>query len=324
MPLEEQPSSEGFICTKWMKDTLEEIEGLELGVKKEFILPKDVNHLFFISELGRPIRSFELGGLYNPSTRSMILTRGPKAQERGLRDPGVEFMPPRRDSEGKSEDIFFHTHTWNPDGPIQYIKDPSKTCRPSNNDIDKTLTVRMIEEEAGEDKTIISIISSGGFLSITEAKGAKLDEDRLRKSGISDEQLLKIKSLLALAPPSWIVNFAKDKTSEEKLVIAAKRLYDLKREDTTSSFSEKLALFRNQAADLTKEVMKRGERFLGIDLLIEKLNVHFPKYPTHSYLKNIGFSEDQIALLQSMVGLETSVFKVEEGVGITEIADSGS
>lgn len=60
--VEPKPQTEGFNRTPWLDKKILEIEQLKPGQTVEFLVSQDINHHFFIAELGKPARAYEFGG----------------------------------------------------------------------------------------------------------------------------------------------------------------------------------------------------------------------------------------------------------------------
>ncbi len=301
---------EGFNCIPWLDKKIPEIEQLKPEETVEFLLPREIDHRFFIAELGSPARDYEFGGVYNPNTRSMKIIRGHALGERGGFSPaGTSFLKPRLNPDGKTtDDIFFHTHPWQEKNPISFFNIPKNSCRPIEGDIDNVMALRMIEEEDGFERTVISIIGSRGFISVTEASGIRLDESVLDTAGLTKAQLLKIKGRLALVPPVWIKNYAKNEQSEQELVRLVGNFYRERKANRNTLYSQKI---RDLKQELTPYVQEGS-----LDKLVQSLSGEFPKYPQDAFLKNQELTDKQIKLVQQMTGVKISLYQVEEGVGL--------
>lgn len=304
---------EGFQNTQWLEDAIKKLEQLKPKQIAEFSLPADIDYRFFIAQLGRPSRTFEFGGLYNPKTRSTKIIRGYAAMEQGgFSPPATNFLRPRLNEDGKTtDDIFFHTHPWHEKNMISYYNIPVNSCKPSDSDTNNAMALRMIEEEDGFERTVISIIGSRGYVSITESSGIHLDDAVLKDSGISDNQLLEIKRFLALEPPVWTENFAKDPQSESQLLTLVQDFYREKQTDRTVLHAEKLRKLKEAVAPFVNAD--------NLDGLISSLAGELPKYPGKQYLRNLGLEATQIERVQSMTGVRRSIYQVEENMGIKEV-----
>ncbi len=160
-------------------------------------------------------------------TRSIVIVRGYSPGERSPYSPAsTSFVKPRLNPDGKTtDDIFFHTHPWQEKNTVGFFNTPKNSCKPIGGDIDTVMAVKMIESQDGFDRTVTSIIGSRGYISITEASGIRLEESVLLDHGVSPLQLLQIKERLALTPPVWVKNYAKDETSQTKLVEIVETFY---------------------------------------------------------------------------------------------------
>ena len=166
----------------------------------------------------------------------------------------------------------------------------------------------MTEEEDGFERTIVSIIGSRGHISVTEASGVQIDESALKSAGVSDVQIQKIKSHLALVPPIWIRNYAKDGQSEQELVKAVEDFYLKKRTDKSTPYSQKIKDLKQKLTPYAREGSS--------DKLTEALSGEFPKYPQDGFLQNLGLQKQQIELVQQMSGVKISLYQIEDGVGL--------
>lgn len=301
---------EGFDRTDWLDAMLLELETLQPGERVEITIPSNIDIRFFIAELGRPARRFEYGGIYNPISKSMIIVRGYSAGERSVfSPPQTPFVRPRLELDGKTtDDQFFHTHPWEENPSINRLATPIESCRPVGSDVDNVMRVQMIEEEDGFERVVSSTIGSRGFISITEAKGVHLDEAVLLGSGITHYQIDQIKTLLAMKAPIWTKNFAKDPTCEETVVAIVDQFFVDKRFDKTTSFATKM--------ETLKEKLSPFIRADSLERLIEELLGLAPRFPTPTFLHNIGLNPTQILLVTSMVGVDVKIYEVIEGEGL--------
>ena len=308
--VELKPQVEGFKRTSWLDKKIPEIEQLKPEETVEFLVPQDIDHRFFIAELGKPARAYEFGGVYNPKTRSIRIVRGYAPGERGgFSSAGTSFIKPRINPDGKTtDDIFFHTHPWQEKSPISFFNIPENSCRPIEGDIDNVMALRMIEEEDGFERTVVSIIGSRGYISVTESSGIQLYESSLKSVGVSEIQLQKIKGHLALVPPVWTKNYAKDGQSEQELVKLVEDFYIKRRADKNTLHSQKTRDLRKK---LTPHVREGS-----LDKLIEALSGEFPKYTQSAFLRNLGLTDQQIKLVQQMTGVKISLYQVEDSVGL--------
>lgn len=308
-----KPQTEGFNRTPWLDKKIPEVEELKPGETVEFLIPQDIDHRFFIAELGKPARTYEFGGVYNPQTRSIKIVRGYAPGERGGFSPaGTSFVKPRINPDGKTtDDIFFHTHPWQEKSPISFFNIPQNSCRPIEGDVDNVMALRMIEEEDGFGRAVESIIGSRGHISVTEANGIQLDESVLKSAEVSEIQLQKLKGHLALVPPIWIKNYAKDVQSEHDLVEIVEDFYLKKGTDKDTRHSQKIRDLRKALTPYVREG--------SMDKLIDALSSQFPKYPQSAFLLNLGLTDHQIKLVTQMSGVKISLYQVEEGVGLKMI-----
>lgn len=298
-------TSDKLTITPWMQDKLHEIENLKSGSKLTFDLPPEVDHLFFITNLGIPQRDNEFGGLFNPSTRSMIILRE-SSPGAGDFDTSVAFLTPRLNADGKTtDDIFFHTHPWNNNSAISYYQEPKNSCRPSDQDTSNAMALQLIEEEDGFKRTVISIVSSRGFISVTEARGIRLDEASLKDLGVTNNQVLEIKRVLSFSPPEWIKNYAEDEEAGAHLVEEVENYYHSRRTDPGSSNLEKLQLLTGKIRPLVKD-----ERQLN--KLVGQIGSHFPKYPKIYQLEQLGLTNEQALGIEQMLGISISMFQLTQ------------
>jgi hypothetical protein len=306
---------EGFRTSPWLEETILKLEQLEPEQQTaEFKIPPNIDYRYFIARLGQSQRAYEFGGIYNPKTRSMKVLRGfAPGEKHGFGfATSTSFMEPRLNVDGKTtDDIFFHTHPWNEENVISYYKIPENSCKPSDTDTNNTMALRLIEEEDGFERTVVSIIGSRGYISITEASGIHLNETLLREFGVTDDQLLQIKRDWALEPPVWTKNFARDSQSEQLLVDLVKDFYHDRQTDRTISYSTKLKKLKEKILPYVSIGMS--------DRLIDDLARELPKYPEKHHLYNQGLTDSQAALVQQMSGVKISVYKVEDGVGLKEM-----
>lgn len=311
--VKQKPQIEGFNRTPWFDKKIPEVEQLKPEQTVEFLIPPDIDYRFFISELGKPARSYEFGGVYNPKTRSIKIVKGYAPGERGGFSPaGTSFIKPRINPDGKTiDDIFFHTHPWQEKNPISFFNIPVNSCRPIEGDIDNVMALRMIEEEDGFERTVVSIIGSRGYISVTEANGIQLDESALESAGVSAVQLQKIKIHLALVPPVWTKNYAKDGQSEQGLVKLVEDFYMKRRTDKSALHSQKIKDLRQKLTPYVREG--------SLDKLIEAFSGEFPKYTQSAFLRNMGLTDQQIKLVQQMTGVKISLFQVEDIVGLKTV-----
>lgn len=315
-PEHNQDESSGFQETEWLTNQLSELQNLKPEEEFEINLPQDVDYRFFISELGRPPGLPEFSGVCNPATGSIVVKKGYAVGQRGaFSEAASSFIKPRINADGRTtDDIFFHTHPWKENDPI--FNDPKKSCLPSRTDINNAMAVRMIEEEDGYERVVTSIVSSGGWLGVLEAKGIRIDEPTLKGAGLSQSQIDKIKERLALAPPIWTKNYAVDETKEAELLKVAEDFYKKRQTDRSTSHSQKV-----------KELRTRLSGCVPADL-INKLVRDFSNTPDfvgeglgEGYLSNIGLNQKQIKLVQGMTGVEISCYEVVQGEGLIKKRD---
>lgn len=314
--------AEGFIRTPWLDEKIKEVERLKAEERVEFLLPAEIDHRFFIAELGRPAREYEFGGIYNPKTRSMIVSRGYAQGERGgFSNPAARFVPPRLNNDSKtSDDLFFHTHPWETKAMIGYYNIPQNCCEPSDSDVNNIMAVRQIEENDGFKRKIESIIGSRGYISVTEVSGIDLNADTLLQAGISGDAVQKIKIKLGLAPEIYFKNFAKDQVSESELISILETFY-------TENISNKETPLRQRIEELkakVSEYIKQDQDRYGKDSfsrLTESISQHieYPKNLETTFLKGLGLNDEQANLVQKMSGVKISVYRVKEGIGLEGI-----
>lgn len=302
----------GFIVTPWVKQTLSDLEIITDRQVVEFILPEDVNHYFFIGELGRPARKYEFGGLYNPKTRVIKVQRGYAPGEIDL-NAHADFIAPRLDNDGEIHDVMFHTHPWSANSPISYYtEDPINSCRPSEGDRSTLLSERAAEEDDfGIERPVKAIVSSRGYLCEMIASGLNFNEDKCVAAEMELGQIQEIKQLMGLAPLVWIGNLAKDDFTRKHLLDELERFYTEKA-DRSKTFSDKV---RQVVAIVQDDVRDKK----ALDMLIEGIVGHFPKYPSKIYLRNKGFTPLQIESALSMFGYSEEIFQVMESEGIKKI-----
>ncbi len=297
-------SKEALLSNKWVTETVEKIEKNDPGVTLEVNLPEDINHLDFIAVLGLPQRDYEIGGVYNQITRSILVSRGAGKEDRGFTDPRIRFIRPRRNPDQTTDDLFFHTHPWNKTDMIQHHRDPKNTCEPSDTDTNNVMTLRMIEEECGQDTKVISIVSSGGYLTITEATGAKVDEDKLAQAGLSSEQINSLKTELALYPRKFYKNFLSDKGDDpEKVFQEVLEFYKNRKQNPEVLFTTKLKKLQEKIKPFCSSGYVNRIYQNKSQGIIDDIQNHFPKYPYTGTLEKYGFTPGQIELAQEMAGL---------------------
>lgn len=301
----------GFENDPRLDEKLAEIERMAPGDKMEIDLPEGVDYRFFISELGRPDRDFEFSGVCDPKTGSVVIVRGYSPTNRLFDRMHVDSVSPRRDKEGMTDDVFFHTHPHSSSGPIHSRMKPEDFCAASSGDVDSLMALREIEEENGLKRPIVSIVGSNGFISVLETSGIDFNEELLAQSGIDEGQLLKIKQELAIEPPVWTKNMAKNEDSESGLVAAVTDFYHKKSADMSTSYSQKIKELRISVAPYVEP--KRLEKF------IDDMKMQLPKYPSKPYLNNIGLDDRQVALVHQMTGIKQSIYKVTAGEGMQKM-----
>ncbi|MBU1043288.1 MAG: hypothetical protein KJ915_02680 [Candidatus Omnitrophica bacterium] len=272
----------------------------------ELIIPNEVDHIRIIAAIGQEEKQeTEYGGLYNQVTRSILVNKGFRAQ--GFDNPQVEFVPPRRNEDGvTTDDIFWHTHPWDSKSPVGFFREPKNACLPSNTDSNALLAAQMIEEEAGNEKPIISITTSGGYVTISEAKGIRLNIDILKQLGLNENRIRNIMTDLALAPEEYFLNAAPDSDARLKLKELLENLYFDRRSDKNRSVRQKIDDFKEQAKQYTFEESRRGVRENTVERLAEQVYSHFPKLPS-----NIGdLTTEQSKAVLEMTGFSTTTTKV--------------
>ena len=287
----------------WITSQIKRIEQSTPGTPSEIVLPVDVDHMDFIAKLGLPQRDFEIGGIYNPKTRSMVFSRGTGLAERGSVDPHVLVIRPRRNSDLSTDDIFFHTHPWNKLAMIQHDRDPQNTCEPSEKDLVAVMNQRMIEEEAGQNTKVISIVSSGGYLSITEAIGIQLEENILDALGVMPSQLNALKIELALSPHEYLVNSAKSPESAALMMREVIDFYEYKRRDTHVPFSKKIQELHQRIKKYCLDMSVRGFTQNQSDRVIHDIETHTPNFLNNGKLKQMGFTIEQTPAIRKMLGV---------------------
>ncbi len=324
--LDKEIRLEGFKKNEWVNKTIKEAEQLEKEEALEFLLPKDIDYRFFISELGKPARDYEFGGIYNPKTRSMILARGYASGDRGgFSNPSARFIPPRPNSDGKtSDDLFFHTHPWEKNSTVGYFNIPQNCCKPSDSDVKNIMAVRQIEENDGFKRNVESIIGSRGYISITEVSGIDLNTDKLLKAGIAEKDIQKIKIKLSLAPELYFKNFAKNEVSATKLISALNDFYTENISSKDIPLSQRIESFRLKVSEYTRKDKDRfgedGSSKLG-KAIFE--HIQFPQSLGRVFLEdNLNLTNRQMKLVQEMSGVKISVYKVKEDSGLELVSDN--
>lgn len=304
-----------FKKTPLLEEILDSAEQLKGREKREFYLPEDVDIFFFIAELGRPARDHEIGGLIDPTSRSTLLFGGFASDFSGgiERPANIQFEPPREKSGGIVEDIMFHTHPWNPNpsSPVERKKSLRSYCSPSPGDINSLLSWKILEEEDGIVRPVISVVSSRGFITIMEAVGQRYDEELLRQGGFSLEQIQHVKELLALAPHKWIRNLVQGESQKDELFRLAEEFYQNKKK-RSMPIRDLVEGLKGSAQNLV-----RGGKEL--EKLIQDVTRHFPEYHTITYLTNVGFTPHQIPIIQNMYGYQESLYQVTEELGMVEL-----
>jgi len=308
---------EGFQKTSWLDQTIPVLEKLQPEQTVELVIPQGMDYRFFIAELGRSARPYEFGGVCNPNTGSTIVIKGYAVGEKAaFSNATTSFVKSRSNPDGSTDDIFFHTHPWSEDEPLRELRQPDSSCRPSDSDINNTMALRTIEEEAGFERTVVLIIGSRGFISVTEASGVKFNESSLTQAGLTDSQILEIKRYLALSPPVWLKNYAKDPASEADLIRIVNEYYLRRTTDKSASFSTKKQELQEQIRPYVKNDSYRRD---DLQRLVDSLTSHFPKYPGGGFLTNIGLSPEQSAMVKHMTGVTITVFKVDGGIPPSQI-----
>jgi hypothetical protein len=298
----------------WITEAVARLEKIRPGDVAEFTLPTDIDYVSFIVQLGLPERSHELGGVVNPKTGSVKMHRGSSGFDGdGGLNPHTKYIPPRLTPEETFEDILFHTHPWRQNDPIGYYRTPINSVRESPTDINSLLSERMIEEEAGIDRTVTSIISSRGFINVTDATGIKLDENALLASGVSDRQLLEIKRLLSLSPPEWIKHVAKTPDAVPQLMEAVTVFYKQRQSDRSITYPQMLAQLKQTLR--ANNLVKAGE----LATLIDDLKSHLPQYLQEGTLRNMGLTPEQSKGVQSMLGISQSIYQLSESGKLVKV-----
>lgn len=166
------------------------------------------------------------------------------------------------------------------------------------------MTLRMIEEECGQDTKVISIVSSGGYLTITEATGAKVDEDKLAQAGLSSEQINSLKTELALYPRKFYKNFLSDKGDDpEKVFQEVLEFYKNRKQNPEVLFTTKLKKLQEKIKPFCSSGYVNRIYQNKSQGIIDDIQNHFPKYPYAGTLEKYGFTPGQIELAQEMAGL---------------------
>ncbi|MCU0652744.1 MAG: hypothetical protein MUD10_00600 [Candidatus Pacebacteria bacterium] len=316
----------GFERCEELNQLLAEIEDMAPNERKEFSLPVNVDYRYFISELGRPDRNFEFGGICNPRTGSIVIIRG-VAPEGPFAVANAEIPSLRRRKDGETEDIPFHTHPIFRENRRLAKRDhkPEDFCKASNGDIDSIMAFRAVEEDEGLSRKITQITSSNGYIGILESDGIRLDDNRLQEAGVSPEQLNKIKELLAIIPPIWIKNLAKNSESEAPLVKLVEEFYCRRKIDTQISFAKRVRELASMARpymidEKNKNKYDDGEKIKKkMKSFTDGIENNFPHYPGGGYLNNIGLDDQQATLVREMMGVKETIFKVVEGIGLEKI-----
>lgn len=333
--MNEQPQvveNPGFKRTPWINETIQQAENLALNEGLQTTLPADVDIHFFIAELGRPSRDFEIGGVFNPKTRSILLRRGVNNAERQsfMAAAHVGNLPLRRNADQTTDDISFHTHPWK-EQSTDPREAPVRRCQPStgdDSDVSTMLSFRAIEEEVGQDTKIVAIVSAGGYITICEAAGVRVEETVLKDAGLSDEQIREVKVFFGLEWPLWALNWVRkdDPTATETMRLALDRWYWRKKHDFSVSPKQRMQDFLAETRGTSEPEFDRRRGYVRqSEILAEHLYMHFPSYPSvnHRDLQQLGLSREQIELLISMAGYSQKTYQVIENKGLEEIQVSG-
>ncbi|HVA97079.1 MAG TPA: hypothetical protein VND99_05485 [Candidatus Acidoferrales bacterium] len=300
----------------WATEAVAQVEGLQRGKKLELTLPKGVDYRTFLADLGRSNRQHEVGGVVDPVTGSALLVRGTSPAET-MGDPHADNVPPREKADGIIDDIMVHTH---PPLPAQ---NPYATPRPayasakaSSRDVSNLIARKMIEVEDGMDRPVFAIVSSQGYLHVMKADGIQFDEEALRQSGANDTQVLTVKRELALAPPIGVANYAKDATTRGQLVALVDNFYE-NRGDRSSNMAAKFDSLRAAMRDLVRDERAQNQ-------LYTRIFSHLPSYISATFLRNSGFTEEQIPLIQDMFGYTSAIVEVTEDQGLRLVEGSAT
>ena len=303
---------------EWIHEFVLKAESMEPGQTLEITVPEAVNYLDFLVALGLPQRDYEIGGLFNTKNRSMVLLRGSSPDEFMPTNPSVEFIRPRRNEDNSTDDEYFHTHPWDEKSVIQFFRDPQNACSPSDRDTQNVLALSMIEKEVGQDPLVISHISSGGFLSKTEARGVNINSEKLQEIGVTQEQIRAVKADLAIAYPKYLENFAKDEESKKQLCILLDEFYSRKNIDVQIPFTQRLGELQKKIAEFCKVGSRRGVYRNESFRIAEIIGSHFPDYPSATKLSNFGLNDEQITAIHEMIGLTITKYK-QTSTGLVQV-----
>ncbi len=302
----------------WLDNTIQTIETLSPNQRVEIFLPEKINPYFFISELGRKPRTYEIGGIYNQKTRSVIVTRGGTSfQANPFGREYVVFPAPRINPDGSSDDLLFHTH------PPRVGS--AQDCLPSvggaeGDDLSNTLNLSIIEKWDNYRRTLVSVVASGGSISITESTGPEIDDKKLLEAGVTREQIILVKRRLGLYPSYGLENRSLSTKNGLTVFQAIKDFYENCENDKTTGYMEK---YRKFEADLKNKADEYGLTQKDLEKLIKYLREHEQtrQYVGRTFLENSGFTREQASLIQSMYGLKITVYRVDED-GMTKL-DTG-
>lgn len=287
------------------------VEEMLPGDRTEYQLPVGIDFPRFVSECGRASLGFEIGGVFSPKSRSLIIARGYGASQRWMfSDPSAGFVAPRQDESGRSDDEFWHTHP-----PLRLTGTLSKQdCLPSDSDNSTLLGVWMIDYLYGQQRPITSTIGCGGFVSTTTCHGINFDEGQVLSMGITQDQLQEVKDLLAIGPPIWIRNLAVHGRGEE-LRELVERYYTKKHQQDGSFLNDLDALLSQAAPLLNTDTPRTGQS--ATQRLKEAIVGHHPRYFEKHRLTNRGIDPKIAEAILAMVGIETVVIAYPD-------ADTGS
>ncbi len=305
---------------EWIETKVKLLESVPPGKRTEIDLPSDVDHLDFIVELGLPERDYEIGGIFNTKTRSMLVSRGVGAKDRGMSNPQVEIFRMRRNPDESTDDIYFHTHPWDKQATISHFRDPNNSCEPSDTDTNNVMTVRMFEEEAGQDTKVVSIVSSGGYITKTEATGVNTDLEEMTEVGIPDGVANEILTRLAMAPSKYLVNYAKDAESGKLMLEEVRAFYKAKRSNLEVPFTRKLRELQERIKVYCDEgYVDRTyqNRSVGV---INSIEHHYPEFQDTRALKQLGLNVEQVKIVKRMIGLTITKYKKTDS-GLALVGD---
>ncbi len=299
----------------WIESVLAEVITASPNVRKEYILPPSIDHMKFIAIIGMPSRDFEIGGIYNTKSRSMIIQRGAKREERAFdANPQISHIKHRLNKDGTTDDIFFHTHPWQQDDPIHVHRTGITACEPSDTDLNNPLLLRDDFDRDGIDQIITSIISSGGYLTVTRASGITANREMFRELGLTNEQISEVLSVLCRGPKKWFKNIAKeDAQSQEDLMELLNQFYDRIYLDKDTTLEKKLRTLRENASPLCTQRMRRGHVEETVDWLIESIYAHAPQHLTATQLTNFGINESKHSAILMSTGLTINKFQYQNG-----------